>query len=159
MPVYQVQAHPDKPDSVYFAATAFGLYCSVNGGKNWTKDTRVPNVPIFEMKLRANDRSLFLFTHGRGMFYLTLKDYLTRTKDLKAQIAVKIYPNPTTDVLNIESQTPLSITQVFDLKGREIWTESQTPTRINISSLATGVYFVRVFDENGRFATIKFVKN
>lgn len=159
LPVYQVQAHPDKPDSVYFAATAFGLYCSVNGGRNWTKETRVPNVPIFEMKLRASDRSLFLFTHGRGMFYLTLKDYLTRTKDLRPQIAVKIFPNPTTDVLNIESQTPLSITQVFDLKGREIWTESQTPTRINISSLATGVYFVRVFDENGRFATIKFMKN
>lgn len=159
LPVYQVQAHPDKPDSVYFAATAFGLYCSVDGGKIWTKETRVPNVPIFEMKLRANDRSLFLFTHGRGMFYLTLKDYLTPIKEVKPQIVLKIFPNPTTDFLNIESQTPLSITQVFDLKGREIWTENRTPTRINISSLATGVYFVRVFDEHGRFVTVKFVKN
>ncbi len=157
--VYQVQAHPDKPDSVYFAATAFGLYYSVNGGKNWTKETRVPNVPIFEMKLRANDRSLFLFTHGRGMFYLNLTNYLTPIKEVKPQIAIKIFPNPTSDFLNIESQTPLSITQVFDLKGREIWTENQSPTRINISSLATGVYFVRVFDANGRFATVKFVKN
>ena len=157
--VYQVQAHPDKPDSVYFAATAFGLYCSVNGGKNWTKETRVPNVPIFEMKLRANDRSLFLFTHGRGMFYVALKEYLTSNKEVKAQITIKIYPNPTTDVLNIESYTPLSITQIFDLKGREIWTENQTPTRIHIAQLATGVYFVRVFDTNGRFATVKFFKN
>lgn len=159
LPVYQVQAHPDKPDSVFFAATAFGLYCTVNGGKNWTKETRVPNVPIFEMKLRASDRSLFLFTHGRGMFYLTMKDYLTPIKEVREKIAVKIYPNPTTDFLNIESQTPLSITQVFDLKGREIWTENRSPSRINISSLATGVYFVRVFDENGRFATVKFMKN
>ncbi len=106
LPVYQVQAHPDKPDSVYFAATAFGLYCSVNGGKNWTKETRIPNVPIFEMKLRANDRSLFLFTHGRGIFYLTLKDYLTRTRQVREKIAIKIYPNPTSDFLNIESPTP-----------------------------------------------------
>jgi Secretion system C-terminal sorting domain len=158
LPVYQVQAHPDKPDSVYFAATAFGLYCSVNGGKNWTKETRIPNVPIFEMKLRANDRSLFLFTHGRGMFYVTLKDYLTPIKEVREKIAVKIYPNPTTDFLNIESQTPLSITQIFDLKGREIWSENQNPTRINISSLSKGIYFARIFDENGRFTTVKFVK-
>jgi hypothetical protein len=159
LPVYQVQAHPDKPDSVLFAATAFGLYCSVNGGKNWTKETRIPNVAINEMKLRASDRTLFLFTHGRGMFYLTLKDYLTPTKEIAEKTDIKIYPNPTTDVLNISSKGPLSMVQVFDIKGREIITEKTSLTTIPVGILPTGVYFVRVFDTNGRFATMEFVKN
>lgn len=157
--VYQIQAHPDKPDSVFFAATAFGLYCTVNGGKNWTKETRVPNVIISEMKLRASDRTLFLFTHGRGMFYLTLKDYLTPTKEIAEKADIKIYPNPTTDVLNISSKIPLSMVQVFDIKGREIITEKTSLTTIPVGVLPTGVYFVRVFDEKGRFATMEFVKN
>lgn len=159
LPIYQVQAHPDKPDSVYFAATAFGLYCSVNGGKNWTKETRVPNVPIFEMKLRASDRSLFLFTHGRGAFYLTLKDYLTPTKEVGEKLAFNISPNPASNFLNIESKAPLSMAQIFDLNGREIWTENKTPSQINISQLPNNIYLLRVFDKNGRFATVKFVKN
>ena len=159
LPVYQVQAHPDKPDSVYFAATAFGLYCSVNGGKNWTKETRVPNVPIFEMKLRASDRSMFLFTHGRGMFYLTLKDYLTATKDVTDKVDIQIYPNPTSEVLNIASKAPLSMAQIFDINGREIMSEKKNLSNLLVSKLPTGVYFIRVYDEKGRFATLKFVKN
>jgi hypothetical protein len=166
LPVYQVQAHPDKPDSVFFAATAFGLYCTVNGGKNWMKESRIPNVPIFEMKLRANDRSMFLFTHGRGMFYLALKDYITPTKEVKGQLSLNIYPNPASDVLNIEAVTPLptasgcaiSMVQVFDLQGREIGLSNNNLTQINISQLPLGVYFVRVFDNVGRFSTVKFVK-
>ena len=159
LPVYQVQAHPDRPDSVLFAATAFGLYCSVNGGKNWMKETRVPNVPIFEMKLRASDRSLFLFTHGRGMYYVSLKDYLTPTNDVLEKTDIKIFPNPTASVLNIESKGPLSMVQIFDLSGREILTEKKNLTAVSVGELSTGAYFVRVFDDKGRFATLKFVKN
>jgi hypothetical protein len=157
--VYQIQAHPDKPDSVLFAATAFGLYCSLNGGKNWMKESRVPNVPIFEMKLRGKDRSMFLFTHGRGMYYLNLKDYLTPTSEILEKTDIQIFPNPASNVLNITSKAPLSMVQVFDLNGREIMTENKSVAQLNISALPTGVYFVRVFDANGRFATLKFVKN
>lgn len=60
--VYQVQAHPESPDSVLFAATSFGLYYTTNGGITWEKETRVPNVMILEMKLRPDDNAIFLFT-------------------------------------------------------------------------------------------------
>ncbi len=164
LPIYQIQPHPDKPDSLLFAATAFGFYTSSNNGKNWVKDTRIPNVPIFEMRLRASDRTLFLFTHGRGVWFIQLRDYIngggvTGVKDIREKMTVHVYPNPASDILNIESNTPLSILQVFDLNGREILTDLKAANTINISMLSSGVYFVKLFDKNGRFTTRKFVKN
>ena len=164
LPIYQIQPHPDKPDSLLFAATAFGFYVSSNNGKNWIKDTRIPNVPIFEMRLRASDRTLFLFTHGRGVWFIQLRDYInggnvTGVKDVEEKMNVNVYPNPASDVLNIETDTPLSILQVFDLNGREILTDLKASNTINIRMLQNGVYFIKLFDKNGRFTTRKFVKN
>ena len=164
LPVYQIQPHPDKPDSLLFAATAFGFYVSSNNGKNWVKDTRIPNVPIFELRLRAADRTLFLFTHGRGVWFMQLRDYInggnvTGVKDFDASMKVNVYPNPAADVLNIESDTPLSILQIFDLRGREILSDLTASNTINIGMLQNGVYFLKLFDKNGRFTTRKFVKN
>ncbi len=164
LPIYQIQPHPDKPDSLLFAATAFGLYVSSNNGKNWVKDTRIPNVPIFEMKLRKSDRTLFLFTHGRGVWYIQLRDYInggtaTRINDFNEKLNVQIFPNPANSILNIETNTPLSIIQVFDLNGKEIVTELNPINSIKINYLNNGIYLIKLFDKNGRFTTQKFIKN
>ncbi len=162
LPIYQIQSHPDKPDSLLFAATAFGLYVSSNNGRNWVKDTRIPNVPIFEMKLRKSDRTLFLFTHGRGIWYIQLQDYtngggVTSTAETE-KLSVSIYPNPASDVLNIDTKGPLSIAQVFDLNGREIMTVLNPVNSIKINDLKSGFYLIKLFDTQGRFITRKFVK-
>ncbi|MEM1000210.1 MAG: T9SS type A sorting domain-containing protein [Bacteroidota bacterium] len=75
LPVNYVQADPDDPDNILFAATDFGLYYTTNGGTNWIKDVSVPNVAIFQAKLRQSDRTLFLFTHGRGIWTLPLSRF------------------------------------------------------------------------------------
>ena len=72
LPVNQIQVDPNDPGFLY-AATDFGLYYSSNGGQNWVKELGIPNVAIQEMRLRTSDRSLFLFTFGRGVWYLRMK--------------------------------------------------------------------------------------
>ena len=158
LPVYQIQAHPDDPDNVLFAATAFGLYYTLNGGKNWVKETRFPNVPIYELKIRPSDKSLFVFTYGRGLFYSTLNT-LTNTKDVVLpENSVNIYPNPANAVVNIKAEYPLSLVQIFSADGREILTEKQN-WNIPIGHLQAGMYFIKIYDNKGRFALKKFVKN
>jgi Secretion system C-terminal sorting domain len=160
LPVYQIQAHPDQPDKILFAATAFGLYYTLDGGTTWTKETRIPNVVIMEMKLRPNDFTLFCFTHGRGLWLLPLNRYTpTSTPSVVEKLEVDISPNPTSNLLIVNTKTPLSKSQIFDLNGREILTESQNPTQLNVSDLPNGAYLLRVFDEKGLFTTRKFVKN
>ncbi len=159
-PIYQVQPHPDKPDSILFAATAFGLYVTTDSGRTWVKETRVPNVPIFEMKLRANDRTLFLFTHGRGLFFIKLNDLskpFTSVQDV-ASIDLDIYPNPAHDWLNVAAEAPLSLIQVFDLSGRERITVTNPQNGVDISQLHSGQYFFKAFDDKGRFIVKPFIK-
>ena len=158
LPAYSVQAHPDRPENVLFAATAFGLYFTTDGGVNWIKETRIPNVAINEMKLRKSDRTLFLFTHGRGAWQIKLTDFTTTTAEVFKTIKLEIYPNPTTDFLNIDAEGPLSILQVFDVNGREILSSKEVQS-INVSQLSKGIYFLKAFDKTGQFSTIKFVKN
>lgn len=156
--VYQVQPHPDQPDSVFVAGTAFGLYYTLDGGKTWTKDTRIPNVAIFEIKLRAKDKNLFVFTHGRGVWQLTFNDLpkIVKTNELP-NIAWNIYPNPTQQVLNIDCKEPITTTQIFDITGRELMRNKNTSS-LDVSILKAGTYLLKVFNDQGQFATKQFIK-
>lgn len=155
--VYQVQAHPESPDSVLFAATSFGLYYTTNGGITWEKETRIPNVMIFEMKLRPDDNALFLFTFGRSAYRLktNIRKQTSSLKKIEKQ-NLSIYPNPSRDYINVVSDITLNYYQIFDLKGREIL-NSQT-SKIDISNLNIGTYIVRAYDDNGIYVTTKFIK-
>jgi len=76
---------------------------------------------------------------------------------------IALYPNPTNGVLNlIQGQAPNSefITgiEIFDVTGRVVYTvetrliaslQDDTTTRLDISQLPVGVYFIRIQTENG----------
>ncbi len=157
--VYQVQAHPDAADSVFFAATTFGLYVTTNGGTTWEKELRVPNVPIFEMKLRKSDKQLFLFTHGRGVWNIELQNLnnVSPVKNVALEQNWTLSPNPVTQRLMIDSDFDVKSAQVFDLNGREILS-FQNEKQLDVSNLTSGFYVLRIYSEKGFFAMKKFVK-
>ena len=55
---------------------------------------------------------------------------------------VRLYPNPTTGVLNIEAEEVQRV-EVYDLGGRVV-IRSEQPTAIDFSTVPTGVYYVKV---------------
>ncbi|MBR3489258.1 MAG: T9SS type A sorting domain-containing protein, partial [Bacteroidales bacterium] len=57
------------------------------------------------------------------------------------------YPNPVTNILNIEAQGIQEVS-VMDVNGRTVMTLQNT-NRIDMSNLANGVYFVRVITAEG----------
>ncbi len=61
---------PAEPN-LWFLGTDFGLYLTIDGGKNWTKWTHeLPSVPIFDMKIQAREADLVLGTFGRAFVIL-----------------------------------------------------------------------------------------
>ena len=157
--VNQVQAHPDDPDRIYLAATDFGLYYTLDGGLNWQKETRMPNVGIDEMKLRSSDKSLFLFTHGRSVWHLRLKDLSTvKTSEQRIPLACSVFPNPSSDWIYINSEAEIGNIQVFDSQGREL-TLPAKENGIDLSPLTAGPYFVRIYDKNGNYTVKKIAKS
>ena len=80
---------------------------------------------------------------------------------------IEVYPNPTKDVVNVQStmnNVQCSGIEVVDIYGKIITTvgtrfiaSDQTPTQIDVSGLAAGMYFVRVTTDRG-VVTKPFVK-
>lgn len=60
---------------------------------------------------------------------------------------VVLYPNPVTNILNIEAQDIQEVS-VMDVNGRTVMTLQNT-NRIDMSNLANGVYFLRVITADG----------
>ena len=74
---------------------------------------------------------------------------------------VTLFPNPAREYIDIRVDGDLNVTmmEVYDVYGKLINTlnDIDTPTRINVSGLADGMYFVRVTTEKG-VVTKSFVK-
>lgn len=69
----------------------------------------------------------------------------------------KIFPNPTSGVLYIESKQPISQISVFNILGQLIETNQNT-NQIDLSKAEAGVYLLKIEDENGNSQTHKIVK-
>ena len=74
--------------------------------------------------------------------------------------SISLYPNPANDVINVQcTMYNVQLVEVIDVYGKVINTINviDTPAQINVSTLASGMYFVRVTTEEG-VATKSFVK-
>ncbi len=71
-----------------------------------------------------------------------------------------IYPNPASDILNININDQFIENYrytIFDIHGRVFKDETSQQSPIDISSLNTGVYFIRIANSKGSNTTKKFM--
>lgn len=72
-------------------------------------------------------------------------------------IASKVYPNPCSNVLNIETATNAKfMATVYDVTGRQVIAPSHQSS-IDVSSLTNGLYMLRLNTEEGQ-QTVSFIK-
>ena len=66
---------------------------------------------------------------------------------------INIYPNPSKDWIKIDGLTELSDVQILDITGKLILQqEYQVDDKIDISSLTTGMYIIKVRNSGGEFS-------
>lgn len=95
----------------------------------------------------------------QGTFTLKLTD-TSLANDSFSFVNFKAYPNPVSDVLNLSHSSEMSSVEVFNMLGQKVLAKDLNASQgqINISSLNSGNYFVKVTSE-GQSKTIKIVKN
>lgn len=91
--------------------------------------------------------------------------YPTGTTDFTATIKnVTVYPNPTSDKVNIElnmKESDMILASIVDLNGNMIETKSintsigQNKIEFNVSNLAQGIYNVLIFDSKNNSSVHK----
>lgn len=64
-----VQDHVNK--DLMFAGTEFGVFFTINGGKNWTElDGGIPTISVRDVKIQRRENDLVVGTFGRGIYIL-----------------------------------------------------------------------------------------
>ncbi|MCS3533113.1 T9SS type A sorting domain-containing protein [Chryseobacterium sp. JUb7] len=78
-----------------------------------------------------------------------------------ARSTAKVYPNPTSDLLNIESENTITSVEIYDFNGRllkNVSSEKSKKISIKISDLQSGTYTAKLKESKGE-QNIKFIKN
>ena len=125
---------------------------------NKTTDVRKNTKYTFDMGPGVNQ-------WGNNRFELILNLDKTGVDEfaLLNQTQMLVYPNPATDVLNINisnSSFKNSDVVVYNISGTEVikTNMANSNAQLNIETLSNGVYFVKVTNQNGFNKTVKFVK-
>ena len=61
---------------------------------------------------------------------------------------IKVFPNPSSTIFKIVSDTNIDKITIFDTLGKEILTQTQNNNEINIEKLSKGIYLIEIFSEN-----------
>lgn len=80
----------------------------------------------------------------------------TRVSDLQRP-DIKIYPNPTTNVLILEGFSGTGTITIFDVGGKTLHTQTMILRQVEIGHLKSGIYFIRIADKKG-VVTKQFIK-
>ncbi len=131
-------------------ATAGDHFTGADAQLSWT---------VGELMIETYDDGSNQLTQGFHQTNLVV----TSVKDLEEKIQVKVFPNPTTDMLSVEVREladPLSFS-LYDVDGKQLllqktFNESKT---IDLTSLAAGTYFLQLSnEENKTIKTFKILK-
>jgi len=181
-PVYA--ATFDKGNSAYaIIGTEFGIFSTENinmASPQWGADNSgLARVPVFTLKQYRTSKSstadmsveegdIFAGTFGRGAFQTTS---LMTTRPIgiaeqeveQAKEAVKLFPNPAEDFTTLALELPSGnyTVELIDLNGRSVKsvvfeaTDNGTQAfKLDVSSVANGMYVVGVKEVPGTFARL-----
>lgn len=81
-------------------------------------------------------------------------------EDFNNSIIITIYPNPTSDYINIQTNSTIKEVKIYDLNGRlkSEKTFNSENYNVDIRDLSSGFYLLQVYDENERITTKKILK-
>lgn len=102
-----------------------------------------------------------IFAENDGVFatettYFGIETTLS-TVDVSSNVSLKLYPNPVKDILNV-SGTTIEKAFIYSISGQLIATVKVKNNQINLTSMAVGLYFIKVENDNGQMETFKIIK-
>jgi hypothetical protein len=80
----------------------------------------------------------------------------SESNDLMNSLSISVYPNPTTDILNIKADSKIKAVSVIDITGRKVDVKLNGNT-VDVKHLSAGTYLLSVETVNG-IVTEKFIK-
>ncbi|MFK7749908.1 MAG: T9SS type A sorting domain-containing protein [Kordia sp.] len=70
---------------------------------------------------------------------------------------VKLYPNPTSSIINIQMNTGFKKAEIYTIQGQKI--KESSAKNIDVSALSNGIYIIKIVNESGTFSNKYLIKN
>jgi hypothetical protein len=132
----------DNPN-LLFVGTEFGLYVTLDGGKEWKKfQNNMPNVRVDDILIHPRDRDLIVATHGRSFWIMDDITPLEQLKPMNDNTSVVLFdPRPA-----VQWKNDLSASRAVDnrdFKGQNpqggtaisIWAKTDIPSGAKLEFL------------------------
>lgn len=134
---------------------------NTGGWQNWTNVAHNVTLPAGTYSI-----GIATATGGFNINYFTITDNLSAriaTQETLQQLpaadnALVLSPNPVRDQLNLKGYEKVQTLTVYDLGGHEVLKIPNPGANINIQSLQTGVYIIKLNRKDNSIKTIKVVK-
>ncbi|MCJ7935060.1 MAG: T9SS type A sorting domain-containing protein [Chryseobacterium sp.] len=134
---------------------------------NWCPGNAVPIRGFTLPAMTAGNHTLkhtiptAVFNQQQGEVYLSVymqskSNTALDVKDIKT-VDVNIYPNPTSDFVNIRSKAEVASIALFSIEGRKL-IETYRENRIDLSGYTAGVYFLNIVLKDGTSFKHKIIK-
>ncbi|MCD8518460.1 MAG: T9SS type A sorting domain-containing protein [Flavobacterium sp.] len=132
--------------------TELGVWYSNNfdtASPTWNQSYNgMSNVKVTDLDMR-NDNMVYAATYGRGIFSGLFTSTTLSSSDFVQSDAVKIYPNPATDLINVMVSNFVGDLKVelFDINGRLVKSKSidfSGNYTLDLNGLNSGVYIVKL---------------
>ena len=111
IPLNAIIINPNDMDQL-FLASDIGVFETLDGGIDWQLLTaNLPNVPVTDLDFHPPTNTLVAASYGRGLYRYELPLLSTATESIPfSKVKANIYPNPTSNVLNITLELRQSTT-------------------------------------------------
>lgn len=151
--------------SVYSSQTTEAhLVYSLDNGTTWTEilPSILEYVGSGSMSYQFENglAHVYISTYDCGVVKYTLDIESLSTPDFVSNQILNIFPNPTTESINITTGNGLTFEtiEMFNISGQKVM-DIGFSNKINISSLSAGIYILRLKDSEGNYNIKKIIKS
>ncbi len=145
--------------------TEVGSFTAISSGTSVSADSDQWTEYSYDIPATYDNEAVYIAIQcvSNDSFIFAVDDFkVTSTGTVSTEEFFKtnfsLYPNPATDVLNIQSKNGWAIENIsiIDISGRTVKTQKGSES-INVSDLASGTYMIDIVTKEGK-ATSKFIK-
>lgn len=154
----------DNGEDGLYVGMDYGIYYTDNTFTDWQPYSNLlPNVQVNELEINKTTNMLYAATYGRGLWTSPVMGATAGVEDQALENQLSIYPNPATSEITIALPKSMNAEiRIFDITGKLLLYKANSLIdknhTVDVSTLSSGIYFVRLNTPEGMAAKKLVIK-